>query len=298
MKTLFMHIINLVLKLLRFKKQPRLVWKSMGFPDKESQPPITFDNEYKVNGVFRGIDNLVNERTTYTIQHDNFRETVISSVTNSFNRQRQLVCALSIALFDNPKYSLPDIVKHINKNKLKFYTTEANSVLFNKLQETINPKLFYFSEYFDKKFKSGKKIKGVLHQDLQKTSFKDNSFDIITSAEVMEHVADAPTAEKEIVRILKRGGLYVFTLPFGYTLPKDIILATEKKGKIIYHQKPQYHGDPVRPEDGILVYRIFSYIDLKKRFEKLKCNYQCYELYSDELGIIGSNNFVHIVNKL
>ena len=48
-----------------------------------------------------------------------------------------------------------------------------------------------------------------------RTAFGDNSFDAILSVEVMEHVEDLQAYIKEIHRILKPGGFFIWTTPCG-----------------------------------------------------------------------------------
>jgi len=48
-----------------------------------------------------------------------------------------------------------------------------------------------------------------------KTHFDDNTFDVVVSIEVMEHVVDLPAYVKEIFRILKPGGKFIWTTPCG-----------------------------------------------------------------------------------
>ncbi|TAL55686.1 MAG: SAM-dependent methyltransferase [Nanoarchaeota archaeon] len=45
--------------------------------------------------------------------------------------------------------------------------------------------------------------KGIIKQDVQKLTFKNNSFDIVTCFEVLEHVPDPVRAMKELQRVSK-----------------------------------------------------------------------------------------------
>ena len=237
-------------------------------------------------------------KTRFSISQSNLREDVVAELTNSINRQRQLICTLSVGLFQHPYASLPQTTAFINENDLKLYTAEANSSLFKHLKENIRPDLFFYSEFFGPEHHSGEIINGIQHQDLQNTSFEDAFFDIVLTAEVFEHIPDALRAEREVIRILKKGGIYCFTVPFAPLSPEDIVLADlDEQGQIRYYQAPQYHGDPVRPEQGILVYRIFSYNGMKSRFEKLDCKFSTYLFWSKTLGILGKNCFTHLVRR-
>ncbi|MFH1249413.1 MAG: class I SAM-dependent methyltransferase [archaeon] len=50
-------------------------------------------------------------------------------------------------------------------------------------------------------------------QDMHKTNFKDNSFDGIICADVLEHVTNIDIAIKELLRITKKGGFIVVCVP-------------------------------------------------------------------------------------
>lgn len=51
-----------------------------------------------------------------------------------------------------------------------------------------------------------------------KTIFQDNSFDVITSIEVMEHVENLKAYLAEIHRLLKPGGIFIWTTPCANAL--------------------------------------------------------------------------------
>lgn len=51
------------------------------------------------------------------------------------------------------------------------------------------------------------------HEDIQKLSFRDNSFSMVVCNHVLEHVKDDEAAVKECARILRPGGISVFTIP-------------------------------------------------------------------------------------
>jgi SAM-dependent methyltransferase len=246
----------------------------------------------------RGICNLAGAETDFSVSSDNLREDIVAQTTNSINRHRQVVCALSMALFGHPQASLAGIAEHVNRTGLRVYSAEANSALFLFLKEHLNPELFTYSEYFGEEHRSGDVVGEVCHQDLQRPSFPDESFDVVITCEVFEHIPDAIGAEREVVRILKPGGVYCFTVPFIPHGEHDLVLAERTPdGEIKHFAEPQYHGDPLRPEEGILVYRVFAFRDLKHRFESLGCRFRTYRFWSRSLGILGNNGWVHIVRK-
>ena len=181
---------------------------------------------------------------------------------------------------------------------MRIYMAEANSVLANFFANRLGPNSLVRSEYYGPDRRSGDVIDGILHQDLQRTSFADASFDVVITNDVFEHIPDAITAEKEVMRILKPGGVYCFTVPFLPASEHDQVLAElNADGKIQYLAEPQYHSDPIRPAEGILVYRLFSFKDLKQRFESLGHEFKSYRFWSQRVGILGNDCYAHVVRK-
>lgn len=108
------------------------------------------------------------------------------------------------------------------------------------------------SEYIDG-IASGQCVNGTLCQDIQNTSFPNDTFDLIITEDVLEHVPLPEKAFAEIGRILKSGGYHVSTIPVNWSRDKSVARATIIDGKVHHHMEPEYHGDPTRPE-GILAY--------------------------------------------
>jgi glycosyltransferase involved in cell wall biosynthesis/SAM-dependent methyltransferase len=245
-----------------------------------------------------GFCNVASAETEFTVSSDNFREGVVARVSSSINRHRQLVCALSMGLFGHPDAPLGEIAERANQNRLKVYIAETNSVLSNALRQWLAPGLLVCSEYVGPEYRSGETVHGILNEDLQRTSFRDEEFDVVITSEVFEHIPDAISAEREVMRILKPGGVYCFTVPFLPVNDHDLVLAeVDANGNTKHLAPPQYHEDPLRPEEGILVYRLFSFHDLKRRFEEMGHEFKSYRFWSRRLGILGSDCWAHTVKK-
>ena len=112
------------------------------------------------------------------------------------------------------------------------------------------------SEYFDD-IPPGAYRDGVLCQDVQGLTFSDASFDVCTSTEVFEHVADDALGFREIRRVLRHGGLFVFTVPLTET-ETTVERARLRDGKIEYLLPPEYHGDRIRGRDQVLAFRNYG----------------------------------------
>ncbi|MDW8094175.1 MAG: class I SAM-dependent methyltransferase [Caldimicrobium sp.] len=105
----------------------------------------------------------------------------------------------------------------------------------------------------------------IIIEDLQNLSFRDQSFDCIIVNDVFEHLPDLDKALSEILRCLKKGGYLLSTFPFLYMSEDSKIKARLKPtGEVEYLEVPEYHGNPVDPSKGSLVFQILGWDILKK----------------------------------
>ncbi|MDI6782356.1 MAG: class I SAM-dependent methyltransferase [bacterium] len=147
------------------------------------------------------------------------------------------------------------------------------------------------SEYYGNDIASETYVNGILHENLINLSFPDNYFDLVISADVLEHVNDPYKAHREIYRVLKVGGRHIFSAPFIQTDFLDVEYATiGENGNLIHLKEPSYHIDPLRPE-GALVFRLFS-LEMLIELRKIGFWVNLYHLYSPLHGIIGPNAII------
>lgn len=285
-----------------------LILKKMYSSRTSDQPQLNnqfleYDNLAIRKGGIYGHCNLCGHDVLFSITHPNLRETLVCPICKSFNRQRQLVCALSLELYGQ-EYDLKDICSKMKKGT-KILLLEAVTNLAELLEYYASPRAkVYKTEFVSAKLKSGDTGEsGVVHLDIQKTHFPDGFFDIIIHADVFEHVTNAPKAEQEQLRILKRTGVICYTAPFEPWREKDQVRAKMVGGKIKYLMKAVYHGDPspredINAADGCLVFRVFSYADPLKRMAEKHGLFHCWALHGPRLGILGNNAFVFAVKKM
>lgn len=94
---------------------------------------------------------------------------------------------------------------------------------------------------------------GVRCEDVTQLTYTDESFDIILSQDVMEHVPDPVRGFLETARVLKPGGSHFFTIPQNPHLERSVTRAKLGPNGVEHVLPPEYHGDPVRSE-GALVF--------------------------------------------
>jgi len=219
--------------------------------------------------------------------NENLRESGFSSVSHSTNRQRQMAWMLRRRLH------LPPVGRMEFAPDVAIYNVESNGPLHLELCRHPN---YVCSEYFGPEHASGSLINGIRHEDLQHLSFADASFDLVLSSDVLEHMPNPYDAHREIWRVLKPGGRHIFTVPFNPGITDDDIRARLVDGHIEYLAEPAYHGDPVRPGEGILVWTIFG-TGMMQRLEEIGFAASAWNLYAPEYGIIGAGNIVFEARK-
>jgi len=103
----------------------------------------------------------------------------------------------------------------------------------------------YVGSHFWPDLAPGEERHGYLCQDVEAATFDDESFDLIVSQDVFEHVLDVSQGMREIARVLTAGGLHVFTLPQhrhqGLSRPR----AERTESGVVHLQPPEYHGNPI-----------------------------------------------------
>jgi SAM-dependent methyltransferase len=139
-------------------------------------------------------------------------------------------------------------------SELAVYEMSSRGPLFEYLKRRAGR--LTCSEYFDD-VAPGQWKGGVQCQDVERLALPGSMFDLCTSTEVFEHVPDDEQGFREIRRVVKPGGRFVFTVPLSdgpVTIPR-----AERVGGEVRHLLPaEYHGDAIRGQGRVLVYRDYG----------------------------------------
>ena len=112
------------------------------------------------------------------------------------------------------------------------------------------------SEYFDD-VPPGQYKGEVQCQDVQQLTYPDDCFDVCTSTEVFEHVPHDLEGFREMHRVLKPGGLLLFTVPMAGA-KKTVERARLVEGRVEHLLPPEYHGDRIRGSAAVLCFRNYG----------------------------------------
>lgn len=278
MRILQKALCELRLATLRWQKQPPPTAPAAQEPvTEEPAEPLAEVELADEDFALSGMCPVCAAPSRFTGFTDNPRESGRCSNCQSFNRQRQMAHTIrqQCGLSDAEGWHFPP--------GFAIYNTETTGALHLQLAELPG---YVCSEYFGDAYKSGDMVEGRRHEDLQALSFSDNSLDLVMSSDVMEHMPEPYAAHAEIFRVLKPGGRHIFTVPYSRLLAVDQVRAKIVDGEIVYLEEKAFHGDPVRPDEGVLVWTIFG-LNMLDRLRSIGFEASEWDFDEPTHGIVG-----------
>lgn len=175
------------------------------------------------------------------------------------------------------------------------YLTEQVTPLARYLVERY-PRLVG-SEYLGEGLPPGTiKANGTRHEDVTKLSFAAETFDCVLSFDVLEHVPEYRRALAEFRRVLTGGGKLLLSVPFALASESNIVRARIVDGSVEHLLPPEYHGDPVDPQRGILCYYHFGWELLHDLEEAGFRSARIDTYWSQEYGHIGDEQLLIVAD--
>ena len=201
-------------------------------------------NSVREHGLVEPITNIHRPANNVIIKEKNLRESISSNELNS--RKRALIFQIWREIQSRGLGGRRD---------LRILGAEGLSRLALILRG-IFP--FYIGTEYLPDEESQKRLFPIPHADLQDLPFEDESFDLFVSGDVFEHIPDLDKCLSEILRVLKPGGLLVSSFPFSPSRQDRLIKArlNPETGEVEHLEPPEYHGNPVEPEGGALVFSL------------------------------------------
>lgn len=135
------------------------------------------------------------------------------------------------------------------KSDLKIYEAQAMGAINARLKKIRG---YSCSEYYSEIPRGEEISNGITCEDLQDLTFEDESFDLVITQAVFEHIREPDLAWKEISRVLKPSGIHLFTVPIDNRSKTENRVKIEN-GKELFVKPKAHHHDGVR--------RAFVYTD-------------------------------------
>lgn len=191
------------------------------------------------------------------------------------------------------KFVDPILNKHSDLRVLEFAPLPGSYMYDRKTGSYI------ISHYFENE-KYGKIDVGFYNEDIQNTTFSNESFDLIIHEDILEHINNPFQALCDNLRILSDNGMIVFTCPVSNDkTPTKQRVSISESGDLVYYEKPTYHGNPV-DADGALVFWDYGYDFETLLRTKLPENVEIQHVTASDprMGIVGEMIDLFCIKKL
>ncbi|HTX99639.1 MAG TPA: methyltransferase domain-containing protein [Bacteroidota bacterium] len=196
---------------------------------------------------FAEVCNICGSFSLFSSKHGNYREAqcALCGATKRISDVAKAI-RVTFAHQSDDGTSLRSLLDELRP--LKIYEAQASGPLHDLLAGLPG---YVCGEYLDG-VPPGTKRQGVLCEDLTRLSFADNTFDLVVTQDVLEHVASYEQAFLEIRRVLKPGGKHIFTVPLHPSYPTRPRVRSNADGSLFYLQPPVHHGDPLRSQGALV----------------------------------------------
>ncbi len=234
---------------------------------------------------FAGSCNICGCNTSFLYrENESYRESLFCVHCKTISRYRSVARGILRAVRDLTSIEVQSISRlpAANSTSLRIYDTQRS---FYGLKSTYPiPDLLSkckwitveTSSYNPAKLLGAKLGSHQSNQNIEKLTFADSSFDIVITSDVMEHVRLDDEAHREIQRVLKPGGLYIFTVPSNRDASETRTLENE------------FHADTRGGKS--LAYRVYGK-DLDHKLNDLGFSVQYEYQNIPDLGILQTELF-------
>lgn len=227
----------------------------------------------------KGYCPICEKETTFYEYGEWLRDYYVCGSCMSIPRQRELINALNIFV--------------PNWDSLVVHESSPGGKSSDYIK--VKCKNYTESQWF-KDVKNGDYVEGVRCENLECLTFDDNSFDLFITQDVFEHVFNVEKAFEEIERVLKPGGMHIFTMPW-YPNIKTKLRAVLKNEKIEYLEEPVYHGNPIEGDGSLVVHDWGSdFVDVINKSSKMQTT--VYLQKDRSMGLDGEHLYVFISKKM
>jgi SAM-dependent methyltransferase len=150
---------------------------------------------------------------------------------------------------DTTGLSVNDLVKNKKLDNLKIAEINSCGALHSYIRNLVG---LHYSEFSPDE-------PNVRHESLMSLTYPDETFDIVLHSDTLEHVPGVEKSLSEIWRVLKKGGVSIFSVPIirngRRTLTRALML---DNGKIEHVLPASYHGGSMQKTNQYLVFSEFG----------------------------------------
>lgn len=235
-----------------------------GKKPKEAAVPEVMPKKQTAVKSYKGKCCVCDNYVEFAHSHYAIRESFRCPDCRASIRQREIARLVAVEISDKD-LSIEKIFKeHLSSlDEISFYEPG----IIGSARERWSRLPGYVNSYLFPEVALGTYHDGIRNENLEALTFRDSCFDIVVTQDILEHVRHPWEALNEIFRVLKPGGVHIFSIPVLDPLPKMSRYRVDTTGdEDIFLVEPRYHtsGDGGKS----LVYTDFGY-DIKERHEQI-----------------------------
>lgn len=224
---------------------------------------------------YEGRCSVCSNRQIFYKNHKSLREGYQCNNCKSTLRYRGQVDAI-LSVYSKNSDNLEALLHEQHFVNLSIYEPGAIGPFRKYFSQLKNySKSFYWEDVNPGAFKDG-----IQCQDLENLTYPDNTFDLVITSDILEHVRHPWEAIREIYRVLKPGGYHIFSIPITIPIPKKTIFRVDTSNNNdiflldkIYHSAPALNNQ--KPSKS-LVYTDFGN-DINEYISDLGIHIQFYK---------------------
>lgn len=217
----------------------------------------------------------------FTARADWYRDHLLCSGCGSIPRERALALVLSRHFADWRKLAIHE-------------SSPGNRGISPKMRRECPG---YVASQFFPGEPLGAVVKGSRNENLEAQTFSDQSFDVVVTLDVMEHVNMPDLVAREVARTLKPGGAYLFTVPtFKGGVKSERRSFYRQDGSVEHYAEPEFHGNPVS-DAGSLVTFHYGYDLAEKIYQWSGLDVEVSRFHDHHFGIVGEFTEVYLAAK-
>lgn len=130
--------------------------------------------------------------------------------------------------------------------------------IIGPFRRILEPLAGYRVSYYWPGVAPGEAHEGVRCEDLERLTWPSETFDLVITSDIFEHVRHPAKGFAEVRRVLKPGGWHIFTVPLTWPFRHETSARVDVSGpRDVHLADPVYHGSPTDPR-GSLVYTDFG----------------------------------------
>lgn len=239
----------------------------------DPEVPRAMAASIKDRGLTEPISNHYFAPDLVAVHPPNYRESIIAG--GLISRHRAVLAELA-----HQGRTDPDLTRSTSRG----YAPEAITAFALRLRGRYSR---FIGSEFCTTSEERRAILPIEHQDLQRLTFPNDLFDWVLSNDVFEHVPNLDECLREVCRVLRPGGFLISTFPFAYQSLEGVVKARRVGESVEYLAEPEYHGNPMNPDEGSLVFEIPGWDliarSLRAGFKHSSFVFCC----SNKFGIVG-----------